>query len=63
MDHFLRVVGSMESEILDQWVQWYTEVLQSDIPLAPKSKWKIASNASILFKNKDTYQSSVINVP
>ena len=60
MDHFLRVVGSTESEILDQWVQWYTEVLQSDITLAPKSKWKIASNAPILFKNKDTYQSSVM---
>ena len=42
-----------------QWIQWYSQSLQTDIPLALKSKCKSASNASILFKDKDTYPTSI----
>ena len=44
-----------------KWVQWYSQSLklQTEIPLAPKSKCKIASNALILFKDKDTYPTSI----
>ena len=57
-EHFRILHGYVEGDILKSWVQWYKFVLKCDIPMSPKNNWMLASNASILFKNKDTILSS-----
>ena len=55
--HFSTINHIQEKDILNNWIIWYKEVFKSRIPLARRS-WAIAGNASVLFKDKDTYESS-----
>ena len=57
-EHFGILHGYVEEDILNSWVKWYKFTLKCDIPMSPRKNWMLASNASILFKNKDTIPSS-----
>ena len=58
IDHFGKINSLEEKQILRQWIQWYKTELNCTIPLMRENKWSIPKNASILFKNKDTINTS-----
>ena len=55
MTHYMIIRVILENDLLLQFVNWYKYALKCDIPLEPKATWCVPGYATILFKDKDTY--------